>query len=43
MATLAITIPKGSQTGAIIRRWAMQLERMANDIPTTCRPAPTPS
>jgi hypothetical protein len=33
MATLAITIPKGSQTGAIIRRWALQLEKMANDIP----------
>lgn len=33
MATLAVTIAKGSQTGALLRRLAMQIERMANDVP----------
>lgn len=33
MATLPITIAKGSQTGALLRRLAMQIERMALDVP----------
>jgi hypothetical protein len=33
MATLALTFAAGSETGALIRRLAMQLEMVANALP----------
>lgn len=33
MATLPITFTAGSDTGALLRRLAVQIQKMANDVP----------
>lgn len=36
MATLTITLAAGSETGALLRRLAKQIEKAAIDVPDKC-------